>query len=335
MADQNCDAQAISNKEAFINAGTSKGCDSNLSDYLLSIFDKVVGDVVKVVYEGLVQSNFTLILTLGALYIAFYGYKVFSGRSEDTLQEALWLFVKLTMVYAFLFNYPTFHYYVFSFFTYTPHEVWGKALSLSGYHVMNSTSPNDTLDIFFTKGMALAGLAAEFGGMMGYAMFAVVGFGTLLISGMVLLLLIVAKVMTAIYLLLAPIFLLLWLFSVTKGSFQNWLQGLFTFWFITIMTYALMVFMFAVLQYPLVDLSQELKVRDEIVASDLFAIILLGLVTYWIFKRLFTFAAQLGGGVALEAYKPIRTMIENNVRPGAQRLLNEQVYDRMKRMTRR
>lgn len=330
MADKHCDGQAISNQEAFVNAGTSKGCDTNLSDYLLSIFDKVIGDVVRVIYDGLVSSNYALLLTLGALFIALRGYKIYSGQTEETMQEVLWAFVKLTMVYVLLFNYSTFHFYFYSFFVHSPHEIWGKALSLSNYHVMNSTNPNDTLDIFMTKGFALAGLASEFGGAAGYLMYAILWIGTLLITAAVFLLLVLSKVMSAVYLLLAPIFLVFWLFTLTEGIFKNWLQGLFTFWFIPVLTYAVMIFIFAVMQYPLVNISNELAVRDEIVVSDIAPVIILGVLAYWVFKRLFTFAGQLGSGVTLEAYKPVRNFVDNNVRPGVQRYWNDKVYDKVK-----
>lgn len=328
----NCDGQAISNREAFINAGTSKGCDSNMADYIFSIFDKVIGDVVKMVYEGLVGSNYELLLMLGALYLAFYGYRIFSGQSDDTLQEVFWLLIKLTFVYALLFNYSTFHFYVFSFFTNTPHEIWGKTLELSGYQVMNTSNPNKTLTIFFEKGVALAGLAGEIGGVVGYAMNIVVFVGTLLICAAVFLMLLFSKIMTATYLLLAPIFLMMWLFKLTQGAFQNWLQGLFTFWFIPVLTYAVMVFMFGIMQYPLVEISNDLQKRDQVYLSDYYVVLLLGAITYGIFRRLFTLAAQLGGGVALESYKPIQQFVGNNIRPGVQRFMNEKVYGGAKKM---
>lgn len=317
-----------SNKELFLDAGTDQGCETNIIDYLLSVVDKVSSDIVQVVYTNLVFNNVDVIVLFTSVAVAVYGWRIMTGRSEDDLTGGMMQFGKIALVLTLLFNYQAFYQWFYEFFTHTPNELMAKGMKNSGYSVLNTQNPNSTIGVFIDKGWALSGMAWELGGL-GYVYSVIVFLGTLIVTGLGVGLICLAKVFTALLLMLAPVFLTMWLFSSTRGIFQGWLQNLFTMFLLTILVYGLMLLVFAIMQYPYVDMSYVLQENERNVnLGDFTALFILGGISYYLFKQVMGMAASMASGFVMQQLAPVRNLANSTMGSAAKQWSSKKLIER-------
>lgn len=121
----------------------------------------------------------------------------------------------------------------------------------------------------------------------------------LIVVGYSLTLIAIAKVAVAVLLAVAPIFILMLVFTNTKALFEGWLRALINFALIPIFVYALLALMLVIAYKPL-DMISEVSQEEGKVLSYAAPFILTCIVTVGVLRQVTSIAASIAGGVALQ-----------------------------------
>lgn len=125
-------------------------------------------------------------------------------------------------------------------------------------------------------------------------------------------LLIYVKLAMAIGLALGPLFLPFMLWESTRGWFVSWLQKLFNFSLIPIITASILSLMLSLINLVLPDLNQQAIQGDP----DFFTVGLFGglsLVTAFLLKQSLSIASSLSGGLTLSTLGQIGGMVKSTL----------------------
>jgi len=289
---------------------------SNLITWLYSNVDTVSEQFVRQTYESLVRSNSTTITLLFAIYVIANASLVYFGRSEATLNELILKLSKMGIVMAFLFSYPLFDTYVYSFIADGPLQLTKSLLESSDTRIFSSTSIETSLSVFYDKGMALNSILWEIGGWSGY-LFAIIVWSavmalTVITSGF----LVIAKMYLSILLGLAPLFLMFYIFKSTQGMFEGWVRHLFSMFLLPLFVTALTAFALAMIQFPTVGIEQKMadiaKLNEDVnlmtseidlSISDIMPFLFTIFVMLFMFRQIMSIASSIAGGFMFPNYE--------------------------------
>lgn len=183
-----------------------------------------------------------IIQTAFAVYLAIWGYLLWSGRTALTWSEALTRLFTVAFVYVFVTSVPLLVDLVYALATDVPAAVATTLLQSTG-SLPSETTINQSLDLINNNAWETFRLMRKDSGVtnpipffLGLALVVL----TLLTIGFTLFVIVLAKLATAVLLAVGPIFILIYLFAGTRGLFEGWLRQTLSFALIPVFVYGLL-----------------------------------------------------------------------------------------------
>jgi type IV secretion system protein VirB6 len=277
----------------------------------LTAVDQVIGHFVQSVYQQLVQQHSGLLVLLATFYILLLGYRFTVHTLSADLNTISRHLIVLLIVYGLITHWPLYHLFIYNIFTNEPNYI-AKVIAQASGQVLHETSVQ-ALNHVYSAGMKAAQkLFAEFGIQKLLAGLFVVVF-TFLCCLVALGLLIYTKLAMAVGLALGPLFLPFMLWESTRGWFVSWLQKLFNFSLVPIVTTGILTLMLSIINLVLPDLSDQSTVGDP----NFFTLGIFGglsLVTAFLLKQSLSIASSLSGGLTLSALGHIGGMVKSTLK---------------------
>ena len=263
---------------------------SFVSEFLTYV-DTTLNGFTQGTYDALVTSHQTEILLVLTIYVALYGWAVLNAWIETTLTDAVKRVVSMAVVVMLATQWSYFSIFGYDVFTAGP----AKLIAAMTHGAMD---PASLLDQVFDKGVRAGYALMQEGGWsdMGLVVIgALVAFGTVVVVGYSLFLIVLAKIALAILLGLAPLFLLFLLFNATRDFFGQWLRQIFNFALIPVL-----VFGMSAVMLKFVDSSlTRLEVATTSRLGEVTFLLLIGFILVMLLRQVMGIAAGLGGGIQL------------------------------------
>jgi type IV secretion system protein VirB6 len=263
---------------------------SYVSEFIAYV-DGALNGFTASVYNALVTSHQTEILLVLTIYVAVYGWAVLNAWVETTLPDAVKRVVFMAVIVMLATQWSAFSLYGYEVFTAGPAKI---IAAVTG----GAVNPTTLLDQVFDKGVRTGyGLMQE-GGWNDLGMVvigAMVAFGTVVMVGYSVFLIVLAKVALAILLGLAPLFLLFLLFNATRDFFSQWLRQLFNFAFVPVLVFAVIALMLTFVDASLTRLESATASR----LGEVTFLLLVGFILVMLMRQVLGISAGLGGGIQL------------------------------------
>ena len=268
---------------------------NNFITQILSATDKVVYAFVENSYKHLVSSNIDIFTSLLVIFVVLTGLRgMYHGFTASDIFMPI---IKMVIIYTFATRWNYFHDYIYNFLTSVPNAIIGafsdvgdgkyglNTVVIKGFKLVTELFAEATFGTWYFYFLAIAVLIVNMIAM-------VAGLGGIL----------VAKLLLAIYLFMAPVFIMLFLFDVTKPMVESWVQQLITMtlWPILICAILLMMLM----------ISEEIMFKDFKFSMEkngavtlVFEFLIFQGLTAFLLTQVPSKAAALAGGVMLSGYR--------------------------------
>ena len=196
----------------------------------LRAMDCQIEQAVEIGYNRLFGSGgaFASILTLSlTIYVALLAYGFLTGRTRLTMTMMSPRLMVMVLVLTFVSIWPAYHAVFYGLFMGGPDEVGAALLGQRGSSIMNFAETLDTLFVrFATIAKAFATDQANVATVLSSKSMPISLFW---MSGLILLIstlgaLILTRLILYLLLILGPLFILLALFSSTRGLFNGWIK---------------------------------------------------------------------------------------------------------------
>lgn len=263
---------------------------SNIYEVIYGQFFNATVKVVDVKFVAIARYVQKPVAIAFILYIAIYGWMILRGQVQEPVSELLRRGFKITIIW-FLLLYPGYFHNNFGnlFLTLIPNEIIGE--------ITYGAAGNNSIDKFLNFGVQIANHIREnaswyeIGSMITAWFVEVIA---VLSSVAAFFIFVLSDMIVAMLLILAPIFLALLLFEVTSRWFWSWVSSL--------MTFMLVKILLAVLLALLIQIAQTIT-RDTIntiqAVTGAFNIIVVFMVGFFIFLKLYDIASAISGGVSV------------------------------------
>jgi type IV secretion system protein VirB6 len=259
---------------------------------VISAVDATSVGLVTVIYGALGESLFPAIRNVLIISMILFGLSMMMGWIEYPVKEFAKHATKITLVLGLAFNWVYFDLFFYQLFTTAPGAIGTIMLDAIGGGGADSIAAE--LGELLSQGIVASGAAFSSDGFfMPYVLGALIFIAITLICGFALALLILAKIATAVILALGPIFIIFLLFDMTKQMFASWLQQVFNFAFITILTYVVMAFFTRLIENSL----NAIPVGGNPEIGDITPLVIIGFVGCFILAQIPGIASGLAGGV--------------------------------------
>jgi type IV secretion system protein VirB6 len=236
---------------------------------------------------------------LVTLAVLLYGFAIIRGLLQTPMLEGISKFLVLTMVLG-LAAYPGLLIgNVYPFFFEAPFHLASLLPGAPGSATSNDpTTVYTALDNILSNGFQTAtDIAADGSGWFTpYAFAATIILLTILFVAYAAFLLVLSKIALALLLGFTPLFLVLMLFSATRGLFERWLGMLFNYSLIPLLTLAVCGFSISWVKR---QLDKLMLAGADPTASDVAAFALAGAIAFLLLLQITTIAASIGGGFGL------------------------------------
>ncbi len=276
----------------------------------LAAVDQVIGHFVQTNYQQLAQSYSSTLILLSTCYILLLGYRFTLHTLSADINTISRHLMVLSIVCGLIMNWSLYHLFVYNIFTNEPNHIAQIVTNTSGQLVPGETI-GQALNQVYGTGMEAGKKLFNGGFRLFFCGICIIIF-TFLCCLVALGLLIYAKLAMAIGLALGPLFLPFMLWESTRGWFVSWLQKLFNFSLIPIITASILALMLSLINLVLPDLNQQALQG----APDFFTVGLFGglsLVTAFLLKQSLSIASSLSGGLTLSALGQIGGMVKSTL----------------------
>jgi type IV secretion system protein VirB6 len=202
---------------------------------VLSTVDDTFETIYQALFTALTAQALNLAILMTLIWTAYIGVKITLGNSEP-IMNYLWTYIGTLVIGQVALNWPVFATWVLPFVTEWPNEI---ARTISG-----GASTRDVFIGYYSDvGNTLDDISETLGwsGTGQIIMLGILGYVPLVImSSVIVSLLLIAKVATAILIVLAPIFIILCIWESTRNLFMGWLRQVLNFMLITILVSAVL-----------------------------------------------------------------------------------------------
>ena len=266
---------------------------ANIVDNTLAKIDAVSGGMVAGVYGDLGASLFPAVRNILIISMIFFGISMMLGWIEYPARQFAKNTVKIVMVLVLAFNWSYFNLFFYDLFTNAPDAIGTIILGSIDGGGMTSGSISSQIGELLEKGIVASGAAfASDGWFMPIVLGALIFIAILMICGFALALLILSKIAMIVILSLGPLFVIFLLIEQTKPMFASWLQQIFNFAFITILTYTVMAF-FGIL---IAEILEGIP-GDSPQLSHIAPLCIIGFAGSFVLAQIPGIASGLAGGV--------------------------------------
>jgi type IV secretion system protein VirB6 len=273
---------------------------------LIDNVDSIILGFVQGSFGSLTDTIHILWRLMFIVFIAVYGYKILiSGRFS-----ASDLFVHCTKIIVLLViatQWDTFFLIVYNMTTDLPSDIAGQILQGSTNTLGSSAQPGDQasanagLSEFYDRGMQVVEKMLEGAGFSEIGLFFYAGavfVGTVAFAGYAGMLIILSKIAVAILLAVGPVFILLLIFTNTRGLFEGWLRTLLNYSVIPIFVYTLLAFLLSLAERPLENLEQQSTTGDGFM-NGMAPFCLMSFIAVLLLMQTMNMAASVTGGLSL------------------------------------
>ena len=276
---------------------------------ILNNVDNITQNFVFNSYQGFGAFADTIWTLMAITYIAFTGYKVVLSGNFD-IPTLFGDFAKVLLILVAVTQWDFFGQAFYDVVIGVPNDMGGNLINSNG--LLNVTAfglnyeitGDDALGVFWTQGQevvtklfALAGKGFLFDFAIAFLAVVVwIAIAALTIAA--LLLLILAKFAVAIFMAVAPLFILFAMFQTTRPFFEGWLRMTVNYALIPLFVYAVLALILSMLFKPLSDLATN--INDQTPLFPLVSpVILMAIVGTVILTQVLQMAAGVAGGFAL------------------------------------
>lgn len=202
--------------------------DGGMAD-MLRVLDCQTNNVVADGYGHLFGSGgtFGAVLTAGlTLYVAFFAYRLLLGRGGLSLSVLTPRMLLLGLVLTFATSWPAYQAVVFDVLTKGPEQVAGVVIGGDSVGAQGFVAYLDTLFARMTDMAVQLGGATTPAAAKGLALTpaAMIQYSAMILLFGTMGVLVVAKVVLAMLLAVGPLFIVMALYSGTRGLFEGWLR---------------------------------------------------------------------------------------------------------------
>ncbi len=233
------------------------------------------------------------LVTLGALYVMFWGYMQLTGKIEEPFITGLRRIILLVVVMGGALQLWLYNAVIVDTFYNAPAQL---ASAVAG-----AASPVSTLDVVWQAAGTVAGELWNRGSIWNNQMgFYIAGVLVWIIMGLVccyaMFLIALSKIALAVLLALGPLFIIFRLFEGTRRLFDAWLLQLANYGFITVLTVLLGALLLSLIQ----SYATQTAARGSALATvDALDMLLAAVIVLLVLRQIMPIAASLAGGSSL------------------------------------
>ncbi len=232
-------------------------------------------------------------VTLGSLYVMFWGYLQLTGKIEEPFITGLRRIILLVVVMGGALQLWLYNEVIVDTFYDAPAQL---AAAVAG-----SASPVSTLDVVWQAAGNVAGELWSRGSIWKNEVgFYIAGVLVWIIMGLVccyaMFLIALSKIALAVLLALGPLFIIFRLFDATRRLFDAWLMQLANYGFITVLTVLLGALLLSLIQ----SYATQTAARGSALATvDALDMLLAAVIVLLVLRQIMPIAASLAGGSSL------------------------------------
>ncbi|MGC1457391.1 MAG: type IV secretion system protein [Steroidobacteraceae bacterium] len=233
------------------------------------------------------------LVTLGSLYVMFWGYLQLTGKIEEPFITGLRRIILLVVVMGGALQLWLYNAVIVDTFYNAPAQL---AAAVAG-----AASPVSTLDVVWQAAGTVAGELWNRGSIWNNEVgFYIAGVLVWIIMGLVccyaMFLIALSKIALAVLLALGPLFIIFRLFESTRRLFDAWLMQLANYGFITVLTVLLSALLLNLIQ----SYATQTAARGSALATvDALDMLLAAAIVLLVLRQIMPIAASLAGGSSL------------------------------------
>jgi type IV secretion system protein VirB6 len=233
------------------------------------------------------------IVTLGTLYVMFWGYMQLTGKIEEPFLAGLRRIILLVIVLGGALQLWLYNAVIVDTFYNAPAQLAAV--------VAGAASPVNTLDVVWQAGGTVANQLWSRGGVFhGDFGFYIAGVLVWIVMGLVccyaMFLIALSKIALAVLLALGPLFISFRLFDGTRRLFDAWLMQLANYGFITVLTVMVGALLLSLIQ----SYATQTAARGSALATvDALDMLLTAVIVLLVLRQIMPIAASLSGGSSL------------------------------------
>ncbi len=230
------------------------------------------------------------VVTLGTLYVMFWGYMQLTGKIEEPFIAGLRRIMLLVIVLGGALQLWLYNAVIVDTFYNAPAQL---AAAVAG-----AAAPVSTLDVVWQAGGTVASQLWNRGGVFnGDFGFYIAGVLVWIIMGLVccyaMFLIALSKIALAVLLALGPLFIVFRLFDGTRRLFDAWLMQLANYGFITVLTVLVGALLLSLIQ----SYATQTAARGAALATvDALDMLLASVIVLLVLRQIMPIAASLAGG---------------------------------------
>src|SRR5262245_35867152 len=260
----------------------------------LQLVDATVKPYTVTVWSNVAAANTASLRLMLILYVALFGIFVWYGALRLTMGQIVKHLFTAAAVFVLASSWGAFATCFYDMLTHGPDALAG---ALAG----GGASASDARGRVFDQGIEASRVVWQQAGLMDLTLAlvgAVVFIGTVLMTGAALVLVILAKLALAVLLALGPVFIMLYLFSTTRGFFEGWIRQLANFSLLIVLTFGVLALILKIIEPAAAAFAAK---GSAVQLRDTAQYLLMAVIAAFLFAMVSGFAAGVVGGFALHA----------------------------------
>lgn len=234
------------------------------------------------------------VVTLGIIYVMFWGFLQLTGRIEEPFTAGLRRIVILAVVFGVSLHLWLYNTLIVDTFYAAPVEFAAE--------VVGASDPVQTVDAIWSRGGAVADQLYHDGGLTDLG-FTLAGFFVWVVVGLLcvytMFLLALSSIALSVLLALGPLFIALLFFEGTRRYFESWIAQLANYALITILT----VMVSALLLHIVASYAEQTAALGTALDTvDALNLLLVTVLVFLFMRQVMPIAAALAGGVSLSTF---------------------------------
>jgi type IV secretion system protein VirB6 len=234
------------------------------------------------------------VVTLGTLYVMFWGFLQLTGRIEEPFAAGVRRIVILAVIFGVGLHLWLYNTLIVDTFYTAPVELAAE--------VVGASDPVQTVDAIWSQGGAVADQLYHDGGLTDLG-FTLAGFFIWIVVGLLcvytMFLLALSSIALSVLLALGPLFIALLFFDGTRRFFESWIAQLTNYALITILT----VMVSALLLHIVASYAaQTAALGTALDTVDALNLLLVTVLVFLFMRQVMPIAAALAGGVSLSTF---------------------------------
>jgi len=267
---------------------------------ILDQTDKVIKSFVFDGYYSLVTYLMPVAITLTALMVVGFGFAIMRGMIQTPISHVMNIALKYAVVFCLATKWSFFSEMIYVIFTDGPNELTGAIMNKASFKwtLFKSHNVNGALQEGLNQGMEKTAEIYRMGSWKNFSPYIV---GTLSLISVILIcgssmgMLVLAKAGLGVCLVLAPIFLLCFMFESTKSITEKWMQHMIGFALMPVGIHCVLMLILTLMDNTLVQLSSG----GQVTIATGGAYVLLSIISIPLLLQVKSLIASIASGFSL------------------------------------